>query len=467
MYASKSQQGLKVFFSSDKVLVMELAERPLQPGDEVGAEMKSALEKLHGLGYVHLDVKPANFLMKRKGRATHVCLADFGTVLATQTKVPQFVGTAMFAAPGLHGPYPVAVLDDVPDRFQITGVIGKGAFGTVYTAFDRTMKIKAWHLVTWSFVFCGRRGVWRGTCGTQLALVTRLVPGGRRLILRGRRGTWRHRPSLCVAGVALGDMDFHFVWQAWHLASWTFVWQAWHLWHSAGSCDALVPAGIARMQYDIEKTLRTRTPEEWKKGAGPKEKARTDKQAKSAAKAKARLAAKKAAEEEKKKKAAEEAAAHAAYKKLLKEQRQCRTEESKKNKKKLARAKAKATKKREKRKDAREQPEEPAAKRAYNQDLAENNLVSAGIVYQIQSGRTSRAVFGLSCCLWRREKWRPTKIRRRMKLSRATKALPQSHGASLRMGRRKEEPMSDISGAQHRKNAMREDTEGRCFVDHW
>eukprot|EP00435_Cladocopium_sp_Y103_P037782 s3474_g10.t1 len=67
--------------------------------------------------------------------------------------------------------------------------------------------------------------------------------------------------------VALGDIDFHFVWQAWHLATSTFtfrggtsgtglglvtrlgvalgdidlhfVWQAWHFWHSAGSGDAL------------------------------------------------------------------------------------------------------------------------------------------------------------------------------------------------------------------------------------
>jgi len=27
--------------------------------------------------------------------------------------------------------------------------------------------------------------------------------------------------AVCVAGVALGDMDRHFAWQAWHLATWT------------------------------------------------------------------------------------------------------------------------------------------------------------------------------------------------------------------------------------------------------
>ena len=32
---------------------------------------------------------------------------------------------------------------------------------------------------------------------------------GRCGCLRGRRGTWRHRPILCVAGVALVDIDLH------------------------------------------------------------------------------------------------------------------------------------------------------------------------------------------------------------------------------------------------------------------
>ena len=43
-------------------------------------------------------------------------------------------------------------------------------------------------------------------------------------------------------GVALGDMDLHFAWQAWHLVTWMdrrFAWQAWHSWHWAGSGGAL------------------------------------------------------------------------------------------------------------------------------------------------------------------------------------------------------------------------------------
>ena len=72
--------------------------------------------------------------------------------------------------------------------------------------------------------------------------------------------------ALCLAGAALGDMDRHFAWQAWHLATSTFTlrgvdavdtpalcvagvalgdidvhfaWQVWHLWHWTGSGDAL------------------------------------------------------------------------------------------------------------------------------------------------------------------------------------------------------------------------------------
>eukprot|EP00435_Cladocopium_sp_Y103_P061488 s366_g23.t1 len=145
---------------------------------------------------------------------------------------------------------------------------------------------QAWHLVTWTFTLCGRRGTYgtqlapvtrlgpvdaaslcvagvalgdidlhfvagvalgdidftlcgrRGTYGTQLAPVTRLGPvdaaslcvAGVALgdidlhfVWQAWRGTWRHRPSLCVAGVALGDIDLHFVWQAWHLVTWTFT----------------------------------------------------------------------------------------------------------------------------------------------------------------------------------------------------------------------------------------------------
>ena len=70
---------------------------------------------------------------------------------------------------------------------------------------------------------------------------------GRLDCLQARRSTWRHRlhsawrgtygtglalaaplgtlvaAAVCVAGVALGDIDRHFAWQAWHLATSTCI----------------------------------------------------------------------------------------------------------------------------------------------------------------------------------------------------------------------------------------------------
>ena len=64
---------------------------------------------------------------------------------------------------------------------------------------------------------------WCGAYGAGLRLVARFRSRGRRGTLRGRRGTWRHPPALCVAGVALGDIDLRLAWQAWHLVTSTFV----------------------------------------------------------------------------------------------------------------------------------------------------------------------------------------------------------------------------------------------------
>eukprot|EP00435_Cladocopium_sp_Y103_P018853 s706_g4.t1 len=118
---------------------------------------------------------------------------------------------------------------------------------------------QAWHLATGTFTLCGRRG----TYGTGLARWRPWSALGlcdAAPLLRGTSGTWRHLPSFCVAGMALGDTDLHFVWQTWHLRHWAglgggrgrrwvcvtprlfcvarmalgdiclrFVWQAWHL----------------------------------------------------------------------------------------------------------------------------------------------------------------------------------------------------------------------------------------------
>ena len=86
----------------------------------------------------------------------------------------------------------------------------------------RLLAWQVWHLVTSTVTLRGRRGAWRHR--PSLALVARLGRSGRRCrrgCWRGRCGAWCHRPSLGVTAVALGDIDRHFAWQAWHLSHWT------------------------------------------------------------------------------------------------------------------------------------------------------------------------------------------------------------------------------------------------------
>ena len=74
---------------------------------------------------------------------------------------------------------------------------------------------QVWHLVTSTSVLRGRRD----TCGTGLDLVARLGALGR----AWARLVAGDAAALCVAAVALGDIDFRFAWQAWHLATSTFA----------------------------------------------------------------------------------------------------------------------------------------------------------------------------------------------------------------------------------------------------
>ena len=99
---------------------------------------------------------------------------------------------------------------------------------------------QAWHLETFTFGLRGRRGTRRHPpwfCVAGVALMALRGALGRRwspvtprhfawqawhlltstFVLRGRRGTWRHSPLVCVAGVAQGDIHLGFAWQAWHL----------------------------------------------------------------------------------------------------------------------------------------------------------------------------------------------------------------------------------------------------------
>ena len=149
---------------------------------------------------------------------------------------------------------------------------------------------QAWHKLTSTVVLCGRRGthgtVWRAWSGFVARGATSLCVAGVALgdihlrftwqtwhkltstvVLRGRRGThgtvWRAwsgfvargAASLCVAGVALGDIHLRFTWQTWHKLTSTIVlrgrrdthgtvWRAWSGFVARGAAPLCV-AGVA------------------------------------------------------------------------------------------------------------------------------------------------------------------------------------------------------------------------------
>ena len=57
---------------------MERYEIPEEWAQFYIAELVLALEAVHGMGYVHRDVKPENMLLDGRG---HLKLADFGTCM--------------------------------------------------------------------------------------------------------------------------------------------------------------------------------------------------------------------------------------------------------------------------------------------------------------------------------------------------------------------------------------------------
>ena len=81
---------------------------------------------------------------------------------------------------------------------------GVGVAGVALGDIDLHFAWEGWHLVT-STVTLG------GTYGTGLAPVARLA------LRLAPLSPHLCPPSLCVAGVALGDIDRGFAWQAWHL----------------------------------------------------------------------------------------------------------------------------------------------------------------------------------------------------------------------------------------------------------
>jgi serine/threonine-protein kinase len=116
--ASLSHRGVVAVYDagvddSTRYIVMELVtgrdlaavmreQAPLEPGRaaEIAAEIAEALAAAHAAGVIHRDVKPANVMIARDGRAR---LLDFGVARSTGstqlTQVSSILGTASYMAP--------------------------------------------------------------------------------------------------------------------------------------------------------------------------------------------------------------------------------------------------------------------------------------------------------------------------------------------------------------------------------
>ena len=98
-----------------------------------------------------------------------------------------------------------------------------GALGRAWSPVaPRHFAWQAWHLATSTFVSRGRRGTCRHLPWFCVAGVALMALGW--LWLRAWAGlVVGDAAALCVAGVALGGIHLRFTWQAWHLQASTLV----------------------------------------------------------------------------------------------------------------------------------------------------------------------------------------------------------------------------------------------------
>ena len=90
----------------DGTLLSDLLHRTLLDERQAAAaarELCAALQTLHGLGYVHRDVKPENVMLTKQGRVVLLDLDAAAPLLGSPDRNTRLLGTAGYAAPEQFG----------------------------------------------------------------------------------------------------------------------------------------------------------------------------------------------------------------------------------------------------------------------------------------------------------------------------------------------------------------------------
>eukprot|EP00286_Rhodomonas_abbreviata_P012532 CAMPEP_0181317636 /NCGR_PEP_ID=MMETSP1101-20121128/16578_1 /TAXON_ID=46948 /ORGANISM="Rhodomonas abbreviata, Strain Caron Lab Isolate" /LENGTH=453 /DNA_ID=CAMNT_0023425051 /DNA_START=383 /DNA_END=1744 /DNA_ORIENTATION=+ len=166
----------------------------------LSARMLDLLEKLHVKGFIHRDVKPANFVMSGDGGKGngHLCLIDFGISVPAATEEDakqqtqsslwggaQFYGTRLFASVNAHNGIEQSFRDDLESLIFVLAYMLNGGlpWGDDTNGLDQ---VKAWKQAAVLAMIAGECGREKEilTCEQDpavLALVRELLAYCRRL----------------------------------------------------------------------------------------------------------------------------------------------------------------------------------------------------------------------------------------------------------------------------------------------
>ncbi|KRY74554.1 Tau-tubulin kinase 1 [Trichinella pseudospiralis] len=97
---------------------------PLTLAAQLGCNFVKALQEVHNAGYLHRDVKPSNFVLKKVENTRRVYIIDFGLAkeiennnVAAKKKNIEFVGTLKYASVNVHKRKPYGRNDDLMSMF--------------------------------------------------------------------------------------------------------------------------------------------------------------------------------------------------------------------------------------------------------------------------------------------------------------------------------------------------------------